>query len=373
MNSTKKLGIVGGGQLGLLLVKKALDFQVHVAVYDPNPDCPAAPFTSDFTKGNFSDEAAIYKFGKKCDAVIFEIEKVSVSALKRLQSEGITVMSAPNTLKWIQDKGLQRQKYEEADLPQPGFKLLSKEEVKNYAGPYPMVQKLRTGGYDGKGVFILKGPESERPSLPSVFEELADIDLEISVIVARNESGEMAVYDPTEMHFDPDLNLVDLIYSPARIAPETAERAKALAKEIAEKLDFIGLYAIELFLTKSGELLINEVAPRPHNSGHQSIEGNVCSQYEMQLRLALGLPLGDPTLHTPNVLVNLIADNSKGETNVLGMEEASKIPGAYITLYGKKQVKPYRKMGHAVILGSDLKEAAKAAKELKSILKITAA
>jgi len=353
-----RIGIIGGGQLGMMLVQAAVPFPCQISVYDPNPTCSAAGFTSDFTQGEFSDFDAILEFGQKCDAVIFEIERVNADALIALQKKGVKVVSSPEVLKWIQNKSIQRQTLDQEGFPVMKYQEITGENVRKYNGEFPVVQKLSVGGYDGKGVIIHQDTASleSAPEVDSVFEEMVDIEKELSVIVARNEHGDITCYEPTEMVFDPDLNLLDYLIAPANISEEIVRKLREITNKFVTHFEFVGICAIEFFLTKTGEILINEISPRVHNSGHQTVLVNVCSQYEQQIRIALGLPLGSEDQLDSCLLANLIADNSQGDTAYIGLEEGYKIPGTQFTFYGKEQVKPGRKMGHVVILGTDMEE-----------------
>lgn len=364
---------MGGGQLGMLLLQAAIPFPCHVAVYDPNPKCSAAFFTQDFTQGSFDDKDAIVAFGKDCDVVIFEIEKTNLEALKELQSMGIRVLSSPDTLEWIQDKSKQREALAAAGFPQPKYEKISADEIDNYDGQFPIVQKWCTGGYDGYGVAIHKDRDSllVYEKRDSILEEKIDLAMELSMLVARNEAGEIASYQAIEMVFDPELNLLDHQVVPARIDADLAEKLKTLSHEIAEKMNFVGVYAIEFFLTQSGELLVNEISPRVHNSGHHTVAANAASQYEQQIRIALGLPLGSTEMLSPSILANLVADQSEGPTNYLGLENAYKIPNIQFTFYGKTEVRPGRKMGHAVILNPDVNDSLASLNTLRNTLTIT--
>lgn len=339
----------------MFLLQSAIQFPAHVSVYDPDASCSASYFTKNFTQGDFGDAEAVKAFGVSCDVVMFETESTSAEALLALESEGKMVWSNPHSLEWIRDKGVQRQKLADAGFPVPEFSLVGADEVANYQGPYPIVQKWRQGGYDGQGVQILKSADdlSKAQAVDSVFESLVDIQMELSVIVARDASGQMAVYPPIEMVFDPEANLVDYLVAPARISPELTQKVIELSQQMAEQLEFRGIYAIELFLTRDGEILVNEIAPRPHNSGHHTLSANVTSQYEQQIRMALGLPLGSTEMLSPCVMVNLLGEGESGPTNYVGLEKAFTIPNVQYMLYGKSEVRPFRKMGHALILESD--------------------
>lgn len=368
-----EIGIIGGGQLGMLLLQAAIPFPCTVSVFDPNPECSAAGFAHRFVQGDFSDKEALMAFGSSCDVVIYENERVNIEALFALQEQGVRVVSSAESLEWIQDKGIQRQKLDEAGFPCPQYKLVSAEEVSSYEGPFPVVQKWRSGGYDGKGVMMIRSAEDLKSAAAedSVFEEKIDIEKELSMIVARNESGETKVYPAVEMVFDPSLNLLDYLLAPAEIAVEIEAELKRLTLEMAEKLNFVGIYAIEFFLSTAGKLYVNEISPRVHNSGHHTISANITSQYEQAIRIALQLPLGETHTLQSCLLANLVADHSTGLTNYIGLEEAYKIPKIQFTLYGKKKVTPGRKMGHALILSDSKTEALESLKRLRETLTIS--
>ena len=367
-----KLGIIGGGQLGMLLVQKAIELPLRVGVLDPNPKCSVAHYTDDFTCGDLTDFETVLQFGKNYDAVTFEIEKVNLEALLELQKLGIKVISNPETLAWIKDKGVQREKLEEAGFPSPKYQFIAGVDVKNYNGDFPVVQKLRKDGYDGKGVNIIKNQQEliNAPQTDSVFEQFIEIEKELSVLIARDLSGEIVTYDSCEMIFN-EANLVDMQISPARITPEQEEKVQSLSKEIAKKLDFIGIYAIEMFITKDGDLLVNEISPRPHNSGHHTVYANATSQYEQQLRIALGLPLGNSDTLSPSVMLNLLgAPGPNGPTEYKNIEKAFEIPNCHFIFYGKDESRPMRKMGHVIIL-DEIELALKKATQIKETLTIT--
>lgn len=369
----QKIGIIGGGQLGLLLSQAAINFPAHVSIYDPDSTCPAKAYSNEFKQGAFDDFDAIVEFGKNKDAIIFETEKTNVKALKALQEMGKKVLSSPSTLEWIQNKRFQKEKFIEAGIKTADFKAIKAEEVNGYQGPFPIVQKWEVGGYDGYGVQVHKNLESisKAKACDSIFESLVDIDKELSMLVARSEKGEIEIYPAVEMVFDPAINLVDYLFSPANISDEIAKLLKETTKQIAEKLNFVGIYAIEYFLDKKGELYVNEISPRPHNSGHHTVSANITSQYEQQIRLALGLPLGSSEMISPCVMMNLLGADTRGETHYIGMEEAYKLTNVQYVLYGKDQVKPSRKMGHALILEKSIEQALEKMKHIRKTLTIT--
>jgi 5-(carboxyamino)imidazole ribonucleotide synthase len=378
--SDYKVGVLGGGQLGKMLALAAANWGLPFYVLDESADFPAAPYCTRFTEGSFQNYQEVYQFGKTMDVVTIEIEHVNTEALLQLQKEGVTVHPSPQALTIIKDKGLQKQFYAENGLATAPFTLYESEaEVLSAitAGKivYPFVQKSRTAGYDGKGVAVIKNESDHNKILPGacVIEPLVDIDKEIAVIVARNASGEVAAYPAVEMEFNPEANLVEFLFCPAAISLEVAQRAEDLAKATIAAFDMCGLLAVELFLTQSGDLLINEVAPRTHNSGHHTIDSCVTSQFEMQLLAILNLPLGSTKMHSPSVMVNLLGEPGySGPAVYEGMADCLRIPGAKFHLYGKSTTKPFRKMGHATVMDADLEVAKKNAVRLKDALRIIA-
>lgn len=376
----KKVGIVGGGQLGKMLAIAAGPMHLPVFALDTSRNFPAGPFVHGFTEGSFKDFDDVYTFGKNMDVVTIEIEHVSSEALQKLQQEGIKVHPKPESLNIIKDKGLQKQFYKDKGFPTSAFTIYPgpeaiREAVSKGEISLPFVQKMCTGGYDGKGVKVVKSEKDLQELLPgeSLVEAMVDIDKELAVIVARNESGETKAFTAVEMTFNPEANLVEFLLCPARISPEMESRAERMAEKLIEEFDICGLLAIEYFLTKDGELLVNEVAPRPHNSGHHTIDSCYTSQFEQHLRGVLNLPLGSTQIKSPAVMVNLLgADNYSGQAKYEGLEKCLSLPGVNIHLYGKEMTKPFRKMGHATILHDDLDSAIKIAEQVKDTLKIIA-
>lgn len=371
-----KIGVLGGGQLGRMLQQKALDFGLDLAFIDPDGNAPCKEISSRFFKGDFKDFDTVYSFGKSRDILTIEIEHVNVKALERLQEEGIKVFPQPNIIKTIQDKGLQKVFYKENNIPTSDFYLIQgKDEILNFKDEFPFMQKMRKGGYDGQGVTPIRTEVDLKNAfeVPSVLEKMVDFEKELSVIVARNEDGEIKSFPCVECEFNPEANLVELLFSPANITPEVEEKAQAIAKKIIEKLGMVGVLAVEFFLTKDGEVLVNEVAPRPHNSGHQTIEGNYESQYGQLLRCLLNLPLGDTSIKLPSVMVNLLGEKGYlGNAIYDGLDQVLSKPGVFLHFYGKSQTKPYRKMGHATIVNDSLEEAKAIAKKVKEDLRIIA-
>ena len=350
-----KIGVLGGGQLGRMMIQSAINYNLYVCCLDPDANAPCKYMANEFTKGSLTDYNTVYKFGKDKDIITIEIENVNVEALYALQKEGKKVFPQPEVIEIIKDKGLQKMFYQRNDIPSPDFFLIeNKTQIEKYKDFFPFFQKLRTGGYDGKGVIKLGHPNKIDHAFeePSVLERLVDFDKEISVIVARNESGEVKCF-------------------PADIKKSVDKQAIDIAIKIAEKLNIVGLLAVELFVTKDGKVLVNEVAPRPHNSGHQTIEANITSQFEQHLRAILNLPLGDTSIIKPSVMINLLGEkNYEGPAKYEGLLDALKYKGVYVHLYGKAITKPFRKMGHVTVLDDDLGLAKKKAITVKDLIKI---
>ena len=371
----QRIGILGGGQLGRMLIQSGIDFNIHFSVLDPDASAPCQPF-SNFTSGKLTDFQAVIDFGKNCDLITIEIENVSVAALKELIKQGKKVFPQPEIIELIQDKRTQKEFYKKHNIPTADFILVeNKEEVAKHASFLPAVNKLGKEGYDGRGVQILRTEKDLAKAFdtPGLLEKLIDFDKEIAVIVARNEGGEIVSYPVVEMVFHPEANLVEYLFAPALIKQNVSREAERIAREIIQKLGMVGLLAVEMFVTKEGKILVNEIAPRPHNSGHQTIEANVTSQYEQHLRAILNLPLGDTAALKPSAMVNLLGEEGfSGEAKYQGMEEVLALSGAYIHLYGKKMTKPFRKMGHVTIVDDDLVSLKKKANFIKDTLKVIA-
>jgi 5-(carboxyamino)imidazole ribonucleotide synthase len=371
-----KIGILGGGQLGKMLLQKAHDFNLHVEVLDPSADAPCRFLCNRFVQGDFKDFDTVYRFGKDLDLVTIEFEDVNVEALQALQTAGIQVYPQPEVLKVIQDKGLQKSFYRQHQIPTSPFILAeNRVDIDRADIDFPVFQKLRTSGYDGYGVQLLVDKKTLEKAFdaPSVLEKGVDLEKELSVIVARNARGEVAHFPAVEMEFNPEANMVEYLFSPATIAPEVEKQAVSIARTIIDKMQMVGLLAVEMFLSKTGELLVNEVAPRPHNSGHQSIEGNSTSQYEQHLRAILNLPLGNTDIIQPSVMVNLLGEKGyRGKAIYQGVTEVLEIDGAHVHLYGKYETRPFRKMGHVTLTAPSLEEAKRKAGEVKSTLKVIA-
>src|SRR5690554_2945848 len=323
-----KLGVLGGGQLGRMLLQEAVNLDIKLAVLDPNPTAPCHQIVPYFTTGDFNDRETVVKFGKDLNVVTVEIEHVSIAGLRDLEKLGVKVFPQPDVLEIVQDKGLQKEFYKKHNIPTAPYRLLNnKAELYNHTDFLPAAQKLRKGGYDGRGVFVIKSKEEIENSFdaPAVLEQFVDFEKELSVIVARNESGEIKTFPAVELDFNPKANLVELLFAPANISHEIAKKADAIARKTIEAFGLVGIMAVELFLTKTGDILVNEVAPRPHNSGHQTIEANITSQYAQHLRSILNFPLGDTDLIRPAAMVNLLGEEAHtGRVLYEGLEEALK-------------------------------------------------
>ena len=371
-----KIGVLGGGQLGRMLQQKALCLGLDLAFIDPDENAPCKEVSARFFKGNLKDFETVYSFGKGKDVVTIEIEHVNVQALEKLQQEGVKVFPQPNIIKIIQDKGLQKIFYKENNIPTSDFFLIDeKSEIPLFEEHFPLMQKMRKGGYDGQGVTPMRSKLDFETGFdtPSILEKMVDFEKELSVIVARNENGEIKSFPCVECEFNPEVNLVEFLFSPANISDEIEKKSQKIAKDVIEKLGMVGILAVELFLTKDGEILVNEVAPRPHNSGHQTIEGNYESQYGQLLRCLLNLPLGDTEIKKPSVMINLLGEKGFiGNAVYDGIEKVLALPGVYLHLYGKAQTKPFRKMGHATVVSNTLEEAKVIAKKVQEELRIIA-
>ena len=370
-----KIGLLGGGQLGRMLIQSGIDFNIQFSVLDPDVCAPCANI-SKFTVGKLTDFQTVIDFGKECDLITIEIENVNVAALKELVKQGKKVYPQPDVIELIQDKRTQKEFYKRHNIPTADFILTAdKKEVLANKHFLPAVNKLGKEGYDGRGVQILRSEKdlSKAFDAPSLLEKLIDFEKEIAVIVARNEKGEIKSYPAVEMVFHAEANLVEYLFSPAQIADAVALQADSIAKAVIQKLNMIGLLAVEMFVTKDGQVLVNEVAPRPHNSGHQTIEANVTSQYEQHLRAILNLPLGDTSTLLASAMVNLLGEeNYTGEAIYQGMEDVLKVDGAHVHLYGKMKTKPFRKMGHVTIVDDDKESLKKKVNFVKQTLKVIA-
>ena len=371
-----KLGVLGGGQLGRMLIQSCVNYNVQTCVMDPDSHAPCSGFSTEFRKGAIRDYESVYEFGKHVDLVTIEIENVNVEALEQLEKEGTPVFPQPRVIRLIQDKRTQKQFYKDKGIPTADF-ILTEDRADAGKHPefLPAFHKLGKGGYDGGGVqkISTEADFDKAFDAPGLLEKLVNFDKEIAVIASRNSNGEVATFPAVEMVFHEEYNLVDYLISPSSISPEKEKEAQALAKKVIEELDMVGVLAVEMFLTKEGELLVNEVAPRPHNSGHQTINANYSSQYEQHLRAILNLPLGSTAIKKPSAMVNLIGEEGyTGPAIYDGIEEILKIEGVNVFLYGKLMTKPHRKMGHITIIDNDVEALKKKVEVVKKTIKVIA-
>lgn len=372
----KTLGILGGGQLGRMVIQSAINYNIDIHILDPDANAPCKSICQKFIHGKLTDFDTVYNFGQDCDIITIEIENVNTDALEKLASEGKEVYPQPSLIRLIQDKRVQKQFYQEKGIPTAEFILTeNKDEVMQNADFLPAVNKLGKEGYDGRGVQVLKNADELEKAFdaPGLLEKLIDFDKEIAVIVAKNKRGEVIAYPSVECAFHPTANLVEFLFAPAEISPEIEAKAQEIALKVIHELDLVGILAVEMFVTKEGDILVNEIAPRPHNSGHHTIEANMTSQFEQHLRAVLDMPLGNTELRTPAAMVNLLGeDGFSGEAYVEGLDEAMAQKGVYVHLYGKKLTKPFRKMGHVTLLDANIETLKKRAMEIKSLIKIKA-
>jgi 5-(carboxyamino)imidazole ribonucleotide synthase len=370
----KTLGIVGGGQLGRMVIQSAISYNIDIHILDPDPNAPCKSICQKFINGSLNDFETVYAFGQACDIITIEIENVNTEALQRLADEGKEVFPQPYIIKMIQDKRLQKQFYKEKGIPTAEFILTEdKADVIRNAAFLPAVNKLGKEGYDGRGVQMLRTESDLEKAFeaPGLLEKLIDFDKEIAVIVAKNKKGETKAFPVVECSFHPTANLVEFLFSPAQISEETEQKAKEIALQVIEELGMIGILAVEMFVTKSGEILVNEIAPRPHNSGHHTIEANFTSQFEQHFRAVMDMPLGNTDTRCPAAMVNLLGEEGYiGDAIVEGLDQAMSQKGVYLHLYGKKITKPFRKMGHITILDEEVEVLKKRALEIKELVKI---
>lgn len=377
--SSLRLGITAGGQLAKMLVLAASNWDIKTYVMDADPDCPAAHNCTKFFKGSHTNYDDVYRFGQEVDMITYEIESINVEALKKLKSEGKIILPDPEILETIQDKGLQKLFFENHQIPTADFKLYKNKSeimkaIQQAELSVPFVQKVRQGGYDGRGVIVVSDASDFAKLIdsPSVIEKKIKIKKEIAIIAARSSSGEVSHFPAVEMEFNPEANLVEKLICPADISQNISTKAGKLADDLISAWDMTGLLAIEMFVDENDEIWINEVAPRPHNSGHHTIESIVTSQFEQLLRAILGLPLGSMALKKPAIMLNLLGEPGyEGIAKYHGLHQALQIAGVKVHLYGKKITKPFRKMGHITILGNDRQDVIDKAKQVKNLIKIT--
>jgi 5-(carboxyamino)imidazole ribonucleotide synthase len=377
-SSDFKLGILGGGQLGKMLLNDTRKFDIYTCVLDASDEAPCKIASNEFHQGNLMDFDTVYNFGKKVDILTIEIENVNTEALEKLESEGVKVYPSSKTLKIIQNKAKQKLFYIDHNLPTTPFSRYAyKDEmltaIKHETLTFPFVWKSAQFGYDGTGVKIIRTilDIENLPNVECVTEELIDFKNELSVIVARNVKGHVKVYPVVEMEFHPEANQVEYVICPARISKEVALKAELIALKVSAAYKHVGLLAVEMFQTKADTILINEVAPRPHNSGHHTIESNYTSQFEQHLRAILDLPLGKTESKVAGVMVNLVGEEGyNGNVRYENIENIMEMDGVIPHIYGKKQTRPFRKMGHVTIVNEDVFEARKIAENVKKSIKV---
>ena len=377
-SSDFKLGVLGGGQLGRMLLAETQKLDIHTSILDSNKNAPCAEICNTFVVGNLLDFNAVYNFGKTVDLLTIEIENINLDALDKLQDEGLTIYPKPKDLRIIQNKARQKNFYVEHQILTAKFSHYTHiEELKhayeNNIMNFPFVWKAARFGYDGTGVKIVKTIEDleHLPNVECIAEKLIPFKNELAVIVARNAAGEVETYPVVEMEFHPEANQVEYVICPARISANVAEKAREVALNIVNKLDFVGLLAVEMFQTKEDEILVNEVAPRPHNSGHYSIEASYTNQFEQHLRSILNLPLGNTESKVAGIMVNLVGEiGFSGDVNYENIEEILKINGVTPHIYGKKETRPFRKMGHVTIVNQDIDTAREVAQKVKETIRV---
>ena len=367
-----KVGILGGGQLGRMLLQAAANYPVETFVLENDAECPAAHLCHHFTKGDIKDYAAVYNFGRNLDAITIEIENVNVEALEKLEAEGVKVYPKPSVLKTIKNKILQKEYYRQWQIPTAAFIITpSLAGLKQNDSFLPAVHKLGEGGYDGRGVQLLKTKQDIEKGFdaPSVLEKMVAIKKEIAQMVAVNENGENVLYPPVEMLFDPVLNLLDYQLCPAELNTQTLYKVEAIALAVVKNFQSPGIFAVEMFVDKNDDVLVNETAPRGHNSGHHTIEAHYSSQFDMLWRIMLGYPLGNADAILPSIMVNIIgAEGYSGPVKYEGLDEVLKIDNAFVHLYGKKETRPGRKMGHVTVISKEKQDLLHKSNKIKRTL-----
>jgi 5-(carboxyamino)imidazole ribonucleotide synthase len=368
------LGILGGGQLGKMMLYTTRKWDIATYVMDKDTTAPAFQGCDVYFEGDIMDYEAVMEFGEQVDVLTIEIENVNVQALRDLEDKGIAVSPSAKVLNLIRNKARQKSFYQNQQIATARFEVYPKPEL-HHDRTYPFVWKSAEGGYDGKGVKVIRQASDlkDLPQVECIYEDLVDFDLELAVIVARNFNGEMKTYPVVEMEFHPEANQVEYVICPARINMHISDRARALALQVSEAIAHVGLLAVELFLTKSGELLVNEVAPRPHNSGHYSIEGSITDQFEQHIRCVCNLPLGSTESTVASVMVNLVGEEGHtGKVIYDGMEGILSLPGVTPHIYGKKETRPFRKMGHVTVIADNVIKARKLAEIVKNRIRVVA-
>jgi len=377
-SSDFKLGILGGGQLGKMLLYDTRKFDIYTCVLDSSDEAPCKIASNEFYQGDLMDFETVYNFGKKVNVLTIEIENVNVDALEKLENEGIKVYPSSKTLRIIQNKATQKLFYIDHNLPTTIFSRFAytseiEDAVSNGGLTFPFVWKCTKFGYDGTGVKVIRtiSDLENLPNVECITEELIHFKKELAVIVARNVSGETKIYPVVEMEFHQEANQVEYVICPARISEEVAKKAKIIALKVSATFNHVGLIAVEMFQTQDDNILINEVAPRPHNSGHHTIETSYTSQFEQHLRAILDLPLGKTDSKIAGIMVNLVGeDGYNGNVVYKNIEQIMKMEGVTPHIYGKKQTRPFRKMGHVTVVHTDLTKARKIAEKVKNTIKV---
>ena len=377
-STNKKLGILGGGQLGKMMLYTTRKWDIKTFVLDPSNDAPAKLACDVFIQGDLMDFQTVLDFGNKVDVLTIEIENINIKALYELKKNGVKVYPQPEVIEIIQDKSIQKKFYTKNSIPTSNYKsFTSLENLKNAIAKgnlsFPFVWKAARMGYDGYGVSIIKSNKDLENLIDCdcIAEDYIAFQNELSVIISRREQGEVKAYPVVEMEFHPNANQVEYVICPARIPSKTALKAKEIALEVSKKYKHVGLLAVEMFLIDTGEILVNEVAPRPHNSGHLTIESSYTSQFEQHIRAILNLPLGNCDNKIPGVMVNLVGkQNYSGPVIYKNIDQILAINGVTPHLYGKKETRSYRKMGHVSIVNKDLEKARQIAEEVKSIIEV---
>ena len=372
------LGILGGGQLGKMLLYETRKFDIRTHVLDPSAEAPCKIACDVFKQGDLMDFDTVYSFGKNADVLTFEIENVNIEALEKLEIEGITVYPSPKTLRNINDKSIQKEFYKTHNIPTSPFHVFDtiqqiRDVISSKKIELPFVWKSSTGGYDGMGVSIIRTLEdlNKLKDQPCICEDLIPFKNELAVIVARNPNGEIATYPVVEMEFHPEANQVEYVICPARIDDDIATKARNVAKKVSEAFQHVGLLAVEMFQTADDEIIVNEVAPRPHNSGHYSIEASYTNQFEQHLRAILNLPLGKTDSKLAGIMVNLVGEEGHtGDVVYQNIETILAMEGVTPHIYGKKETRPFRKMGHVTIVNEDIKKAHTIAEMVKGAIKV---
>lgn len=371
----KRLGIIGGGQLGKMTILEARKMDIHTCVLTSEYPSPASEIANEYVVGSLYDTEKIKEVAAKCDVLTYEIEHINVEVLKELEDQGKKIFPSSKVIELIQDKSKQKELLDREGIPTSKWKRITEENVEELVEEFglPVVQKSCKGGYDGRGVFILKDREDVEKIIggDTFFEEFVECEMEIAVMVARNSQRQMNTYPVVEMVFDDRTNICDTVIAPARISREQSEKATELARRCVEALDGVGIFGVEMFLTKEGEILINEVAPRPHNSGHYTIEACKTSQYEQFIRAVMNYKLGSTDLLSPSCMINILGeDGYTGKVKVTGLEDMMMVDSAYLHIYGKKDTEPFRKMGHITTLDNTQEGALSKALEARECLKI---